>query len=67
MASVVFEYLEAAWRAGFLEVRLIHGKGIGVRRAEVQKLLSSHPRVATCFDAPPHRGGSGATIAVLRP
>jgi dsDNA-specific endonuclease/ATPase MutS2 len=55
-----------ARRAGFREVRLIHGKGIGVRRAQVRRLLAEHEGVADCFDAPPERGGSGATVVVLR-
>ena len=67
VASVVGEYLEAASRAGFREVRLIHGKGIGVRRAEVRRLLAGRPDVADYFDAPPQRGGAGATIVLLRP
>ena len=64
--SVVSEYLDEAIRLGFAEVRLIHGKGKGVRRAEVQKLVAGDPRVAAARDAPPERGGYGATIVVLR-
>jgi DNA-nicking Smr family endonuclease len=65
--DVVSDYLDAARRRGFREVRLIHGKGRGVRRAEVRKLLAADPRVAEMFDAPPERGGMGATIVILRP
>jgi DNA-nicking Smr family endonuclease len=64
--SVVSEYLDEALRRGFREVRLIHGKGKGVRRAEVRRLLSRDPRVAAAFDAGPERGGFGATVVVLR-
>ncbi len=64
--SVVESYLEAAWKAGFREVRLIHGKGIGVQRERVRHLLSRHPLVLRHEDAPPERGGWGATIAWLR-
>lgn len=64
--SVVSEYLDEALRLGFGEVRLIHGKGKGVRRAEVHRLLAGDPRVAAAHDAPPERGGYGATIVVLR-
>jgi len=46
-------------------VRLIHGKGIGMRRAEVRRLLATRDDVADYFDAPPERGGSGATIVIL--
>jgi len=65
VASVVAEYLEEARAAGFHEVRLIHGKGIGARRAEVRRLLAGRPDVADYFDAPPARGGSGATVVVF--
>lgn len=64
--SVVSEYLDEAIRHGLLEVRLVHGKGKGVRRAEVRRLLRSDPRVAEAFDAPPERGGFGATVVVLK-
>jgi DNA-nicking Smr family endonuclease len=47
-------------------VRLIHGRGIGVRRAEVRRLLAGREDVADFFDAPPERGGSGATVVVLK-
>jgi dsDNA-specific endonuclease/ATPase MutS2 len=64
--SVVDEYLAQAVARGFAEVRLIHGRGTGVQRAIVQKILARHPRVLSFSDAPPERGGWGATIAVLR-
>jgi DNA mismatch repair protein MutS2 len=65
VASAVHEYLREARAAGFHEVRLIHGKGIGVRRAEVRRLLSSFPGIEDFFDAPPARGGFGATVVLL--
>ena len=64
--SVVTEYLQAAHARGFREVRLIHGRGIGVQRASVQSLLRDHPLVAGFADAPEDRGGKGATIVRLR-
>jgi DNA-nicking Smr family endonuclease len=64
--SVVHEYLTAAHARGFIEVRLIHGRGIGVQRASVQALLATHPLVATYADAPEERGGRGATLVRLR-
>ena len=64
--SVVESYLEAAQAAGFDEVRLIHGRGIGVQRAPVQSILAAHPLVAAYRDAPPERGGLGATLVSLR-
>ena len=67
LASVVRDYLQEAKAAGFREVRLIHGKGIGARRAEIRRLLAKREDVTDYFDAPPERGGSGATIVLLRP
>ncbi len=66
VASAVGDYLLEAKRAGFREVRLIHGKGFGVRRAEVRRLLASRQDVVDFFDAPPERGGTGATVVVFR-
>lgn len=65
--SVVAEYLEQAAARGFREVRLIHGRGTGVQRAVVQRLLRGHPLVASFADAPPELGGWGATLVFLAP
>lgn len=64
--DVVDAYLEVAVEEGFTEVRLIHGRGIGVQRDRVQKLLARHPLVTGFHDAPPDRGGWGATVAYLK-
>jgi len=64
--SVVDEYLIAAHARGFTEVRLIHGRGIGVQRANVQAFLATHPLVVGYADAPEDRGGRGATLVRLR-
>lgn len=65
VASVVESYLEAAIEAGFAEVRIVHGRGIGVQRETVRALLARHPRVESFGDAPTDRGGWGATLARL--
>ena len=64
--AVVEAYLEAAARAGFREVRLIHGKGTGFQRKRVREVLAEHPRVEDYQDAPPGRGTWGATLVWLR-
>jgi hypothetical protein len=64
--AVVESYLEVAVEKGYSEVRLIHGRGIGVQRDRVQKLLARHPLVSGFHDAPPQRGGWGATVAYLK-
>lgn len=63
--SVVEAYLEAAHDKGLREVRLIHGRGIGVQRAAVQRLLRSHPFVERFYDAP--ESHMGATIVEMKP
>jgi dsDNA-specific endonuclease/ATPase MutS2 len=66
VGAVVASYLEAAIEAGFSEVRLIHGRGIGVQREIVRSVLSRHAGVAGFEDAPPSRGGWGATVVRLK-
>jgi len=64
--EVVDAYLDAALERGFREVRLIHGRGKGFQRSRVHGFLESDPRVERYGEAPPGRGGWGATIAWLR-
>ena len=64
--SVVEAYLEAALEKGLREVRVIHGRGVGVQREIVRSLLEKHPHVERFGDAPPERGGWGATLVILR-
>ena len=61
---VVEEYLYQAIRRGFREVRIIHGRGIGVQREIVRSILQSHPGVAGFRDAP-DRGSTYVTLNVL--
>jgi DNA-nicking Smr family endonuclease len=65
--SVVREYLHACRERGILCVRLAHGRGRGVQRAVVRRLLSSLPEVVSVRDAAPEAGGWGATLAELAP
>ncbi len=64
--DVVREYLLACLERGLSEVRLIHGRGTGTQRAIVRSVLAAHPLVQDFTDAPPERGGWGATIVRLR-
>lgn len=63
--EVVLAWLDAAHEKGFREVRIIHGKGIGVQRERVRTLLSRDPRVTGFGDAPGEAGGWGATWVTL--
>lgn len=64
VADLVRDYLDEAVARGFRQVRLIHGKGLGVQREIVRKILAADPRVMTFGDAP-DGGGWGATLVVL--
>ena len=66
VADVVRDYLDAAWEKGLRELRIIHGRGIGVQRQTVRTLLSRDPRVTGFGDAPAEAGGWGATWVRLR-
>ena len=63
--SVVTEYVHAAAGAGLREVRIVHGRGSGVQRGNVQATLERHPLVIAFRDAP--ESHLGATVATIRP
>jgi len=65
VASAVEAYLEEAHRMGFATVRIVHGRGIGVQRETVRKILSRTVFVRSFRDAPAEAGGWGATIVDL--
>ena len=57
--DVAREYLIEAHRLGLTQVRLIHGRGIGVQR-ELDFILDFE-------DADPSGGGWGSTVVLLAP
>jgi len=64
--GVVEAYLEEAQRLGLKALRIIHGRGIGVQRETVRRVLARTPFVAAYGDAPGEAGGWGATVVTLR-
>jgi DNA-nicking Smr family endonuclease len=64
--DVAHEYLIEAHARGFRQVRLIHGRGIGVQRENIRALLQTHELVAAFHDADASGGGWGATVVVLK-
>ena len=64
--GVVEEYLIEANRLGLRALRIIHGRGIGVQREIVRKVLARTPFVAAFGDAPAEAGGWGATVVTLQ-
>ncbi|MBK7708292.1 MAG: Smr/MutS family protein [Acidobacteria bacterium] len=63
--AVTEAYLEEARKKGFKMVRLIHGKGVGVQRETVRKVLERTEFVRSFKTADEFSGSWGATIAVL--
>ncbi len=62
---VVEEYLNEANRLGLKALRIIHGRGIGVQRELVRRILARTPFVKSFGDAPAEAGGWGATLVTL--
>jgi DNA-nicking Smr family endonuclease len=63
--SVVEEYVRACAEEGLTVLRLVHGRGRGVQRAEVRRVLGRLSHVASFQDADALSGGWGATIVRL--
>lgn len=64
--DVVEEYIRICLEKGIFSLRIVHGKGRGVKRRIVHSLLDRHPHVAGYR----HEGGSGgswgATVVDLK-
>ena len=58
----VTRYIDDAVMVGVSSVRIIHGKGTGVLRDELQKLIRTIPGVASVRDEHIQFGGTGVTI-----
>jgi dsDNA-specific endonuclease/ATPase MutS2 len=66
LGDLIPAYLDECRAAGILEVRIIHGKGIGNVKRSVQAILARLSIVQSFADASAHFGGAGATIVHLR-
>jgi DNA-nicking Smr family endonuclease len=64
--DLVIEYCAACREQGILQVRIIHGKGIGTLRRIVVSTLEKLPWVES-FRTEEEAGGWGATIVILNP
>ena len=61
----VTRYVDDAVMLGVGSVRIIHGKGTGVLRDELQKLIRTIPGVASVRDEHIQFGGTGVTIVTF--
>ena len=62
--DIVTHYIDDAIMLGIGTVRIIHGKGTGVLREEIQKYLRTQPGL-TVSDEDIRNGGTGVTIVKL--
>ena len=63
---MVEQYLDQAYRAGYDSVTVIHGRGEGILRREVQELCKRTPYVMEHNLGGPREGGYGVTIVRFR-
>jgi DNA mismatch repair protein MutS2 len=59
------KYLERAYSAGLLFVRIVHGKGTGKMRDAVRKALKESSYVASFEEPKDNEGGAGVTVAKM--
>jgi DNA-nicking Smr family endonuclease len=64
--ELVPDYLAACQARGILQIRIIHGKGIGNLQRTVHAILSRHPEVTSFSLDHPEYGGWGATLVALK-
>ena len=62
----VDRFLDQAYLAGGESVRIVHGHGKGILRGSIARFLEHHPQAARFATAPPDKGGSGATVVILK-
>ncbi|MDR0311711.1 MAG: Smr/MutS family protein [Acidobacteriota bacterium] len=62
----VDRFLDQAYLAGGESVRIVHGHGKGILRSAIARFLEHHPQAARFTSAPPEKGGSGATVVILK-
>ncbi len=63
--DIVIHYIDDAIMLNIGSVRIIHGKGTGALREELQKYLRTIPGVTSVHDEQVQFGGSGVTIVTL--
>ncbi|MBP5796197.1 MAG: Smr/MutS family protein, partial [Bacteroidales bacterium] len=63
--DIVTHYIDDAIMLNMSSVRIIHGKGTGVLRDEIQKYLRTVPGVASVKDEAIQFGGTGVTIVTF--
>src|ERR1017187_9640111 len=60
------KFVDHAFLAAALRVRIVHGSGMGILRKALRQFLKEHPHVASVSEPPQNEGGGGATVVELR-
>ena len=60
--EIVMRYIDDAIMLGVPSVRILHGKGTGALREEIQKYVRTVPGVSSATDEHIQLGGSGVTV-----
>jgi DNA mismatch repair protein MutS2 len=64
--QAVEKFVDRAFLAGAIRLRVVHGSGMGILRKALRQYLKSHPHVANVSEPPQNEGGGGATVVELR-
>ena len=66
VGTLVPDYLDACRAKGINRIRIVHGKGKGILREQVHRILERQSIVESFRLAGEGQGGWGATLVVLR-
>lgn len=62
----VLRFLDGAYSSGLNRVEILHGKGTGVLKEMVQRILKGYDKVKSFYFAPIENGGDGISIAEFK-
>ena len=65
--EALLEYIHVCLERKIYQLRVVHGKGIGVKREIVHGVLKSHKNVISFKHESGNGGGYGATVVDLQP
>jgi DNA-nicking Smr family endonuclease len=66
LPDLLEDYFSACIDEGIYSVRIIHGKGRGILKDRVRRILGKNSMVASFSNAPLEAGGWGATLVELK-